>query len=282
MPASPNCTGWRSVIDPARVAFWKSDNLSKTKSDLFDRIGARVTAAGGKMVRGDVAQLAEYADQGLLPIAGCEPKLTQLIADWRTRNVPWGYWDRGYFRRIYACADFNRAQSGSGFYRWHINSFQTQRLLDVPDDRWKALRLPVAEWQKGGRHIVIAAPSRTYTRFHRTESWIADTIDALARVTARRLEIRDKEHVRNRSLQEDLKGAHCLVTHGSIAAVEAVVLGCPVFVDPSSAAAVVGCTDLKQIEKPCYPDRQPWLNSLAYSQWDEIELTNGALWKMLS
>jgi len=39
--------------------------------------------------------------------------------------------------------------------------------------------------------------------------------------------------------------------------------------------------DLKQIEKPRYPDRQPFLNSLAYSQWDENELINGALWKML-
>lgn len=269
------------MIDPAKVAFWKSDDLSKTKSELFDRIGARVTAAGGKMVRGNVAQLAEYADQGLIPIAGCEPKLTQLIADWRAKDIPFAYWDRGYFLRIYACADFNRARSGTGFYRWHIGSYQCQRILDVPDDRWKALRLPVAEWQKGGRHIVIAAPSRTYARFHRIESWIADTIDALARVTDRQLVIRDKEHVRNRPLQSDLKGAHCLVTHGSIAAVEAVVLGYPVFVDQSSAAALVGRTDLKQVEKPRYPDRQPWLNSLAYSQWEENELINGVLWSML-
>jgi len=266
------------MIDPAKVAFWKPERLSKFKSELFDRIGARVVAGGGKMVRGDVALLNEYASQGFLPIAGCAPELTDSIKAWRSNNVAWAYWDRGYGRRIFATW-LPRAETGSGFYRWHVGSFQLQRILDVPDDRWKALRIPVAEWQKGGRHIVIAAPTRTYARFHRIESWIADTIDALARVTNRQLVIRDKES--KRPLQYDLKDAHCLVTHGSIAAVEAVICGYPVFVDPSSAAALVGRTDLKHIEQPLYPDRQPWLNSISYSQWDETELINGKLWSML-
>jgi hypothetical protein len=141
------------------------------------------------------------------------------------------------------------------------------------------MNIEVKPWQKQGKHIVIAAPTRTYAKFHRTEGWIADTIDALSRVTTRQLVIRDKES--KRSLQEDLAGAHALVTHGSISAVESVILGTPVFVDPSSAAALVGLTDLKQIERPSYPERQPWLNSLAHSQWNENELINGTLWTML-
>lgn len=85
-----------------------------------------------------------------------------------------------------------------------------------------------------------------------------------------------------RSLQSDLDGAHCLVTHGSIAAVESVILGCPVFVHPDSAAALVGHTKLKHIESPVYPDRQPWLNALAYSQYSESELIDGTLFRLLS
>ncbi len=267
------------MVDPARVAFFKPGKLSRFKSELFDRVGGHIVARGGKMVREDIGLLTKHADDGLIPVVGCMPELTDSIRQWQAAGTDWIYWDRGAFRRIFACADFNRATSGSGFYRWSRNAYQMDKIRDVPDDRWKALRLPVADWQKGGRHILIAAPTRTYARFHRIESWIADTIDTLARVTDRQLVIRDKES--KRSLQSDLKGAHCLVTHGSIAAVEAVVLGYPVFVDQSSAASLVGRTSLKDIERPTYPDRQPWLNSLSYSQWDENELINGVLWSML-
>ena len=266
------------MIDPVELVFFKPSNLSRFKSELFDRVGARITASGGKMVRGDVETLEECTKAGLTPVVGCMPELTDFIRNWRSRNRNVIYWDRGYLRRIFATW-LPRAESGSGYYRYTINGFQSQRILDVPNDRWKALRIDVQPWQKGGRHILIAAPTRTYARFHRIESWIADTIDALARVTDRQLVIRDKET--KRPLQADLKDAHCLVTHGSIAAVEAVVLGYPVFVDPSSAAALVGRTSLKDIERPVYPDRQPWLNSLAYSQFDEAELINGKLWQLL-
>lgn len=92
--------------------------------------------------------------------------------------------------------------------------------------------------------------------------------------------IRDKES--RRPLHADLDGAHALVTHGSIAAVEAVVLGCPVFVHPDSAAALVGRTDLKMIERPAMPERQSWLNALAYCQFNERELIDGTLWRLLA
>jgi hypothetical protein len=184
----------------------------------------------------------------------------------------------GYCRRVFATW-LPRGAEG-GYYRWHLNSFQLQHIRDVPGDRWAAMRTDVLQWRRNGRHIVIAAPTRTYAKFHQCESWIADTIDALARVTDRQLVIRDKET--KRPLQMDLDGAHCLVTHGSIAAVEAVILGCPVFVHADSAAALVGLTDLSKVEKPVYPDREPWLRALAYSQFNETELTDGTLWRMLS
>ena len=92
---------------------------------------------------------------------------------------------------------------------------------------------------------------------------------------------RDKET--KRPLQADIKGASCLVAHGSMAAVESVVLGCPVVVDPSSAAALVGQTEnLECVEKPIYPERQPWLNALAYSQFTEEEMVSGVLWKLIT
>jgi hypothetical protein len=95
--------------------------------------------------------------------------------------------------------------------------------------------------------------------------------------------MRDKEMQRfGRKLHEDLKGAHCLVTHGSNAAVEAAIMGCPVFVHPDSAASLIGQTDLGLIETPIYPDREPWVRSLAYSQFNERELVDGTLWRLIA
>ena len=156
-----------------------------------------------------------------------------------------------------------------------------QHIRNCPDDRWRRLNTEIRPWQKGGRHIVIAAPTETYSKLHGCENWIAETVTALAKLTDRQLVIRDKEQYKRRPIQMDLEGAHALVTHGSNAGNEAVILGCPVFVHPSCAAALVGSTDLKQIESPVYPDRQPWLNSLAYSQFTEPELLDGTIWRLI-
>jgi hypothetical protein len=269
------------AVDPSKVAFYFPPEINKgPKLALFERISKHIRDAGGRIIRGDHAPLERLPDD-IVPMVGCSPQLTPMIAEWRKTGRNFLYWDRGYARRVYATWLPRGDTLGvpGGYYRIHSNAFQLQQVRDAPDDRWKALKTPVDPWRKGGDHIVIAAPTRTYSRFHRCETWIADTIDALARVTDRRLVIRDKES--KRPLQRDLDSAHCLVTHGSIAAVEAVILGTPVFVHRDSAAALVGQTDLKKIETPVYPDRQPWLNALAYNQFNERELIDGTLWRLL-
>jgi hypothetical protein len=139
---------------------------------------------------------------------------------------------------------------------------------------------PLQPWKRDGRHIVLAAPTETYSAFHRTQNWLHETIETLSRCTDRQLVVRGKES--KRPLAEDLKGAHALVAHASNAAVEAVIMGCPVYVHPDSAAALVGRTDLTQIEKPVYPEREPWCWSLAYSQFNETELVDGTLWRLIA
>jgi hypothetical protein len=154
-------------------------------------------------------------------------------------------------------------------------------VIDVPTDRWHSLKLEdhVRPWSKGGKHILIAHTGFDYWDVFADRGWSLRMRDYLETITDRPVIIRDKET--SVPLSEALRGAHCLVTHGSIAAIEAVVMGYPVFVDPVCTARLVGKTDFSEIENPAYPDRMPWLHSLAYSQWNENELVDGTLWRQI-
>lgn len=280
------------MVDPSKVAFYFPPEINRgPKLALFERISGHVRKLGGRIIRGDHAPLEDLPPD-VIPIVGCSVQLSGMIAKWREAKRNWLYWDRGYYLRVYN-THVPRGQDG-GSYRWHMNEFQLSKIGNTSPERWQVdlnqLRraggvwseMPPDgfKWRKGGRHIVIAAPTRTYSKFHRTESWVADTLYALSLVTDRQLVVRDKES--KRTLQSDLADAHCLVTHGSNAAVEAAILGTAVFVHSDSAAALVGQTDLKTIETPVYPDRHPWLCALANNQFRENELVNGSLWSSLS
>jgi hypothetical protein len=264
------------MIDPAKVTLFIPVNLKKFKLKLFERIGDHIIHLGGRVIRHD-APMLDHLPRDIIPIVGCQPETTPLIAKWKAEKRHYIYWDRGYARRVFATW-LPRGENG-GYYRWHSNSYQQQALRDVSANRWKALKIDVAPWSRSGRHIVIAAPTATYSRFHGLKDWTDATLDALGRVTDRQLVVRGKES--KRALQQDLAGAHALVAHGSIAAVEAAICGCPVFVHPDSAAALVGLTDIAKIEAPVYPDRDRWLWSLAYSQFSEKELVDGTLWRLM-
>lgn len=267
------------MIDPAKVCLFLPNELTKFKRQFFWRIGDKIEAAGGRVCKGDYRELDALPDD-ILPIVGASQFLRPLVQSWRKRGRTFIGWDRGYLRRVYATWLPRADTMETSYYRWTVNGYQMRALRDVPRDRWDALKLRTSPWMKNGRHIVVALPSATYMISHEgMEHWTSRTIATLKRFTDRPIVLRDKES--KRPLQADLYNAHCLVTHGSIAAVEAVVCGCPVIVHEDSAAALVGLTDLSQVESPIYPDREQWLHSLAYCQFNELELVDGTLWRLL-
>lgn len=81
-----------------------------------------------------------------------------------------------------------------------------------------------------------------------------------------------------------LRGAYCVVTHGSAAAMDAVINGVPVMVLGGSIAKPVATTELDQIGKVKYPqplDLRDWTHAVAYCQWTVPELRNGEAWSVL-
>jgi hypothetical protein len=262
-------------IDPTRVALFIPPHLKKFKLALFERIGRQI----GQVIRHDFKLLGQIPDD-IIPITGCSPQLAPFYKDWMARGRKFIYWDRGYLRRVFATWLPRGAQGG--YYRWHVNAFQMTEIRDVSDDRWRALNLgsEVRSWRKGGRKIVIADTLPDYWDVRGLpRDWSQQMAAYLKTRTDRPIVVRHKES--KLSLVSELQDAHCLVTHGSIAAVESVVMGCPVFVDQESAAALVGRVGFDDIENPVYPDRYKWLCSLAYNQWNEAELCNGTLFRML-
>ena len=267
------------MINPARVALFIPPGLKDFKLALFERIGRTIHKSGGMILRHDWF-LLDTLPKDIIPITGCSPELEPFYAKWRRSKRTFVYWDRGYLRRVFATW-LPRGNNG-GYYRWHINAFQMERIRDVPDDRWRALALKheVRPWRRGGGKIVIADTLPDYWNVRGLPvNWSKRTANLLRTKTDRPIVIRDKES--KLSLYDELKDAHCLVAHGSIAAVEAVVMGTPVFVDQESAAALVGRIGFDDLENPVYPERQQWLNSLAYHQWNETELVDGTLWRMI-
>ncbi len=265
------------MIHPSKAALFIPPGLKKFKLDLFERIGRHIANAGGRIVRDDERRLLDLPNE-MIPVVGCTPALRPLIDNWRATGRTFAYWDRGYARRVFAT--WLPRGAGGGYYRWEINALQMKAIRDVPGDRWTELRTAVSPWSQGGKHIVIAAPTQTYSAFHRTDNWTEETVAELKRFTDRPIVIRTKDSKLPLDIQ--LQGAHALVSHQSNAAVEAVIMGCPVFVHPESAAALVGKTDLAEIETPIYPGRKAWLNSLAYSQFNERELVDGTLWRLIA
>lgn len=266
-------------VNPKQTALFIPPGLQDFKLALFERIGATIQRHGGRVIHHDFGMLADLPAD-VIPITGCSPQLQPLYAEWRRSGRTFIYWDRGYMRRVFATW-LPRGTNG-GYYRWHVSAFQMARILDVPDDRYRSLNIAnqLRPWRKGGNKIVIADTLPDYWNVRGLPlDWSQQIASKLRLKTSRMVVVRHKET--SVPLYEEIKDAHCLVAHGSIAAVEAVIMGCPVFVDEESAAALVGKVGFDDIEHPVYPERQQWLNSLAYHQFNEAELVNGVLWKLL-
>lgn len=269
-------------VDPARVALYVPDRLKGPKRQLLDEIGARC----GALVRRPDALGRAVAD-GLVPCVGCYMELRPQIRHWMRAGRPWIYRDRGYFRRGALAFAGTPKGSGEGYWRWHAGSFQLRDLAPGDDAgaavRLDRLRLEIAPWRPApppDAPVLLAAPSEAYAEFHGQARWADRAAVALRRHTGRPVVVRRKERGAP-PLRAALAGAHALVTHGSIAAVEAAVLGCPVFVDRSSAAAPVGLCDLSAIELPATPPREAWLRALAASQFNAAEMRAGLHWRAL-
>ena len=195
---------------------------------------------------------------GISVVWGLERGAPQIIEQAKAAGEPWIYLDHGYFGRGHP----------NGYYRVTCNAHQQHWITDRPPDRWQALKIDIKPWRTG-RDIVMVPPSPTVQAVF-GPYWPPDF------KTDRPLQVSVKD---GRTFTEKFKNVHALITYNSIAAIEAVVAGVPVFVTGESAA--LASTDFSLIETPPKPQRQAWAQSLAYGQYTTKEMESGLCWANL-
>ena len=142
-----------------------------------------------------------------------------------------------------------------------------------------------------GRNILLCPPSQKALNYWdvNLETWILQTTETIKKYTDRPIVIREKANRQIRTNDDTMEMAlsrdvHCLVTYNSIAAVEALILGKPVFTMGPNAAAPLANKELSRIEKPLMPviDRVRELCcNLAYGQFTPAEMIDGTAWRIL-
>ncbi len=196
----------------------------------------------------------------------------RILAQAKAAQMYFFYIDHAYFDRGHGKS-----------YRITRNRYETGPIRKCPMDRIDRLGIQIEPWRKSGKDIIVCPPTDYFSQAHDCADWLDTTLERLAKVTDRPVTIREKPKPGTTAipLKTALKSAHALVTHSSNVAIEAACLGTPVFVNPASAAAPIGRTDLEAIEEPVYPDRQPWLAHLAYNQFSIEEIRDGEAWRLL-
>lgn len=207
----------------------------------------------------------------------------KIINDCKKSGRTFYYIDTGYVGNLVKKKLYHRVVK---------NDVQHSTVFDVPDDRWRKIRirspeLEFVEWRKNHKgKILLVTPSEKPCKFYNIDRdrWVKDTIKTLKNYTDREIIVRDKgkrhERVGEGSVPKYLikEKIYATVTYQSIAAIESVCVGVPAFTMQKTAADSVTSQDLSKIESPFYPSKhqvEKWQHWLAYCQYHIKELGSG-------
>lgn len=231
-------------------------------------VKAYVAAAGGRCMW--VEDYLKDPPDGIPMLfgngAGCDEVQKRL----RANNKPYVYADHAYWKRGYH----------TGNFRFCLGNFHCTDWRDAPRDRylrWKD-RFRLQEWKRGD-HILVLPPSPKVAEIYSAEQWCKTVTKLIRQHSDRQIIVKPKDHPQ--SLETLLKTAHCVVSFGSVADVESALAGVPLFTSSYSPAVPIALQDFTLIESPIYSEREPWLRSLCYAQWNLSEIKDCWQWQSL-
>ena len=267
------------------------DGVNKNKDQGIAHMGQDLVAADVGVIQGWVHEGSPNTPHLLLRrnVANNTNNRNTVIIDSNLFNYEVGRLYHHHYSRF----SINGVFPTTGNYFW-----------DNPDPyRWKQissdLNLTLKDWRTTGNHILLACQRNGGWSMagYDVVEWIENTIAELRKYTDRPIIIRghpgDKRATqylnkgkwqvsKNEKISEDFRNAWATITYNSSPGVASAIEGIPVFVtDPNakiSQAYDVANTDLSQIEKPKFFERQQWVEKLSMCHWKFEELSNGKAW----
>lgn len=196
---------------------------------------------------------------------------------------PYFYIDTGYFGN-WKHKTFHRITKNNMQYLGKINP-------GIPEDRFVRTGATIHK-HRPGTNILICPPSQKAMNFWGLDlnEWLDFTVQEIKKYTDRPIVIRTKtsrsERVNNDTMEMALsRDVHCMVTFNSIAAVESLMYGKPVFTMGPNAAQPFANLKLDTIDNPFMPtldEVRILLCNLAYQQFTTQEMKDGTAWRMLN
>lgn len=171
------------------------------------------------------------------------------------------------------------------------------RLSDygLPADRFDALDVPIKPYRDGEYTLICGqVPDDETVAGHDHIDWIRRCYAFLENESE--LPVRFRPHPKaypgieygipyeRRTWEQDLAGAHTVLTHSSTASALALLDGIPIFtLDDGSIAWPVGIKRLQAllVQHPIHVSREQWAYDLGYAQWTLDELQSGQCWNFM-
>lgn len=277
-----------------RVTFWHSDKPR-------ERILADAFMAGVK-AHGDEIELRPLQPE--VEVAQCD---IAVMVGVKSRELFRAHWQAGVHTLMIDKGYVRSALAGPvkqwEYWRCAVDAHHpTAKLMDVkrPFDRVEQLHFPIQPWRKAGRHIVLAGSSAKYHEFYGLKeptAYAGKVVRTIREYSQRQIIYRPKPSwhdavpidgtiysTGDQTIDQVLKDAWVLVTHGSNACFEAISRGIPCIILGDGVARPISSTELKFVETPLLvkpSERMQWLANLAYCQWTQKEFASGEAWQTL-
>jgi len=289
-----------------KVVFYASDKprehaLAQALADGLGQYGdefeLRRTAEYGEDDLGnDLKWSGPTPDTDVACVFGVKGRSRQIMQEHMDIGKTALYFDKGYSRE-------KGGDAGQTLYsRVCVNAASPVRYLmrvQRDSDRWMnlSLKLPKLSNNKNG-HVLVAMSSQKYQDFY----GLGDATHYAAKIVLRiwkdygkQIVYRPKPSWRGavavpfaqfsrppHTIEDALRGAYCVVTHGSSAPFDAIQLGIPsICLGPSIVAPICSGT-LDDLDNPYWAserERFQWASNMAYCQWTADELRTGYAWE---
>ena len=169
-------------------------------------------------------------------------------------------------------------------------------------DRAEQLGLKLKPWNTDGSKIVICTQhdkSQQWEGMPPIQQFVSDMIRGVQMWTDREIVVRPHPRCKIKipgievqtpkqipgtydDFDLQFEDVYALINWSSNPATQAVMNGIPVFTGQSSLAWDMSMKSLTNINNPLMPDREQWLNNLAYTEWSVPEISQGTPIKHLT